>query len=68
VPPAQGGTEEDWIKQYVETRQKWLASASNKALHATVYRTRCLLNEIGRGNWDLSQLPIKANGVNVSGQ
>ena len=68
VPPARGGKEEDWIKEYVETRQKWLATAPNKALHATVYRTRCLLTEIGRGNWDLSQLPIKANGVNVSGQ
>jgi len=66
-PPANGGNEKTWITQYVEARQHWLATASNPALHATVYRTQCFQREIARHNWDLSQLPIDAHGVNVTG-
>jgi len=32
-----------------------------------VYRTRCFKRDIARENWDLSQLPINANGVKVFG-
>jgi chitosanase len=67
-PPAKGGNEKNWVEQYVETRSKWLANHSNAVLHPTVYRTKCFKQQISKGNWDLSQLPIKANGVNVSGQ
>jgi len=56
------------VQEYVDTRNNWLANHSNAVLHPTVYRTQCFKQEISRGNWDLSQLPIKANGVNVSGQ
>lgn len=65
VPPVSGGNERTWISQYVGVRQDWLASAANPALHTTVYRTQCFKREIARGNWDLSQLPINANGVLV---
>jgi hypothetical protein len=34
-------------------------------VRTTVYRTRCLLREIERGNWHLDLLPIEANGVLV---
>ncbi len=66
-PPAKGGDEKTWITQYVNTRHEWLANHDNKILHATVYRTQCFKREIASDNWDLSQLPINANGVNVSG-
>lgn len=67
VPPKKGGDEKTWISQYVDVRHDWLATASNPELHPTVYRTQCFKNEIARNNWDLSQLPINANGVRVSG-
>jgi len=65
--PAQNGNEKTWIKQYVDARQDWLSTASNPVLHATIYRTQCFKKEIARNNWDLSQLPIDAHGVSVSG-
>lgn len=65
--PANNGDERTWIKQYVDARQDWLATASNRVLHATVYRTQCFKNEIAKNNWDLSQLPIDAHGVSVTG-
>lgn len=68
VPPAKGGDEKTWIEQYVDTRHKWLATHSNTLLRGTVYRTQCFKREISRNNWDLSQLPINANGVKVSGE
>jgi chitosanase len=66
-PPAQGGNEKQWITQYVQTRDTWLANHSNPDLHPTVYRTQCFTTEIKRGNWDLSQLPIVANKIKVMG-
>jgi chitosanase len=65
-PPANGGDEQTWIKQYVDTRQNWLANHENKVLRGTIYRTGCFKNEISRNNWDLSQRPINANGINIS--
>jgi len=67
VPPNKGGDEKNWISEYVDARQNWLATASNAALHPTVYRTQCFKNEISRNNWDLTLLPINAHGVSVSG-
>ncbi|MFO1183483.1 MAG: chitosanase [Bauldia sp.] len=64
-PPARGGDEKTWIRQYTEARNNWLSTHSNPPVRASAYRTRDLLREIGRGNWDLSQLPILANGVPV---
>lgn len=68
LTPARGGNEKKWVQEYVDTRNNWLANHSNPVLHPTVYRTRCFKLQIITGNWDLSQLPIDANGVNVSGQ
>jgi len=67
-PPARGGSEKAWITQYVDVRHRWLAQHPKPVLQATVYRTRCFKREIARENWDLSQLPINANGVKVFGQ
>lgn len=66
APPVEGGAERKWIEQYVNARQNWLANHSNEILHNTVYRTKCFKAEIARRNWDLSQLPIDANGTPVS--
>ena len=66
-PPAKGGKEKTWIAEYVETRRSWLANHENTILQKTVYRPHCFQNEIARGNWDLSQLPIMANRVAVTG-
>jgi chitosanase len=68
VPPAKGGNEKTWIQQYVDVRQNWLATHPRKVLQNTVYRTQCFKREIARDNWDLSQVPVNANGVNVFGQ
>ncbi len=65
VPPARGGREKAWIQQYVEVRHNWLANHSNHILRNTIYRTRDMLREIARGNWDLGTLPIMAHGVPV---
>jgi hypothetical protein len=65
--PANDGDEKTWIAEYVAVRQNWLATAANPELHATVYRTKDLLREIDRGNWDLSMTPILANGTPVDG-
>ncbi|MEN3370920.1 MAG: chitosanase [Verrucomicrobiota bacterium] len=66
APPVEGGSEKKWVEQYVSARQNWLANHSNAILHTTVYRTKCFKAEIARKNWDLSQLPISANGISVS--
>jgi chitosanase len=68
VLPAKGGNEKTWIEEYVDVRQNWLATHPRKIVQKTVYRTQCFKREIARDNWDLSQVPINANGVNVSGQ
>lgn len=64
-PPAKGGDEKTWISQYVDTRQNWLANHENRILRNTIYRTKCFNNEIYRDNWDLSKLPIIANGHEI---
>jgi chitosanase len=64
--PSEGGNEKTWVTEYVDTRQDWLANNPRKILNGTVYRTKCFKREIARNNWDLSQLPIDANGTNVS--
>jgi len=68
MPPGQGGAEKVWIREYVDTRDQWLATHSKKLLQGTVYRTQCLKREIARDNWALSQVPIDANGADVAGQ
>ncbi|MCW3162444.1 chitosanase [Chryseobacterium oryctis] len=62
--PLNGGDEKKWIKQYVDTRHKWLINHSKKLLQKTAYRTKCLSEQISNNNWDLSK-PINANGTMV---
>lgn len=66
VPPNQGGDEKAWIKAYVKARHTWLANHHRPVVRNTVYRTKTFKQEIEKGNWDLSLVPIKANGVNVN--
>jgi chitosanase len=62
-PPAHPrGDEKAWIRAYLRERQEWLAEIGWKS---TTYRTRCFLEQARKENWDLSQLPIRVNGVNV---
>lgn len=64
--PAAGGDEKAWIKAYVNARHSWLATHHRPVVRATIYRTNCFKTELARGNWDLSRLPINANGTSVS--
>lgn len=65
-PPANGGKEEEWIKQYVDARDSWLRNHSNKLLRNTVYRTQFLKDQINNNNWNLDKFPIYPNGVKIS--
>ncbi|CAN5857976.1 hypothetical protein BH18ACI4_BH18ACI4_08810 [soil metagenome] len=64
-PPSAGGNEKAWTKAYVNARHKWLAAHPRPPVRNTVYRTQCFKNEIQRDNWELSHLPINANGIKV---
>ena len=66
-PPAKGGAETRWIEEYVDARHYWLKNHRRPLLRKTIYRTESLRREIERNNWDLSDLPIDANGVKVEG-
>jgi len=63
--PAGGGDEQAWVRAYVAARHRWLASNVRAIVRHTTYRTACLQREIDRDNWDLSLVPIVANGVAV---
>jgi chitosanase len=63
--PASGGNEKEWINNYVEVRQSWLANHSNPVLRKTVYRTHCFQEQMIRNNWDLSK-PVVANGITIA--
>jgi chitosanase len=65
VPPAFGGNEIEWTTAYVNARHKWLSNHPREIVRKTVYRTQCFKDEIKRGNWTLSKIPITANGVKV---
>ena len=65
--PVNGGNERVWVTQYVESRRKWLATRKNDLTNKTVYRMDTMMDLIDRDNWDLSQLPIVANGFYVVG-
>jgi chitosanase len=64
--PSAGGDEKAWVRGYVFARNAWLASNVRAIVRHTTYRTACLQHEIDRDNWDLSQVPIVANGVSVT--
>jgi chitosanase len=64
VPPAKGGSEQEWMRQYVEARHEWLLNHRDAILRKTIYRTRCLLDQMAADNWNLDK-PVNANGVVV---
>ena len=64
-PPSLGGEEKAWITAYVRERNEWLQSHHRPAVRSSCYRTEDLKREIAGGNWDLAELPIPANGVDV---
>lgn len=64
VPPANGGKEEDWITQYVDTRHSWLQNHSRVILRNTVYRTNAFKRAFQQNDWNLEK-PFNANGVVV---
>lgn len=65
VVPSNGGNEKDWIKNYVDVRNNWLATHSNEILRKTVYRMKCFKEQIQNNNWDLAQT-INANGIKIA--
>jgi chitosanase len=64
--PSDGGNEIEWTTAYVKARHDWLANHPREAVRKTVYRTKCFIEEVARGNWPLTTLPINANGTKVS--
>lgn len=64
VPPAQGGSEYDWLYQYTVVRHNWLANHSNSILNGTIYRTRFFKDLLLKKNWNLDGQLI-ANGVKI---
>ena len=65
-PPSAGGDEKAWVTAYVKARHRWLGNHPREDVRLTVYRTKCTKKETERGNWDLSQVPINANGVQIT--
>ena len=63
--PANGGTEAEWVKAYINARRNWLATHKMTILHGTVYRMDALLALITAGNWDLTP-PFKVRTVTVT--
>jgi chitosanase len=64
-PPSLGGDEKAWIGGYLHERHEWLKSHHRPAVRSSAYRTQDLIREVLRGNWDLFQVPVQANGVDV---
>jgi chitosanase len=62
--PKNGGDEKKWVESYVKVRHDWLINNSSEDLVRSSYRTKCYLELIKNGNWDLSQ-PFKMNGVTI---
>lgn len=64
-PPSLGGDERRWISEYVRVRHAWLGSHHRPIVRRTVYRTDAWRRQIDTGNWDLSRLPLRVNGIDV---
>lgn len=62
--PKNGGSERDWISQYIDVRHNWLANHSNKILRKTIYRTNDMKKAIAAKDWNLDSSFV-ANGVKV---
>lgn len=65
VPPIKGGTDQQWVSEYVNARHDWLANHTDPILRKTKYRTECFKRLIQSNDWGLSGA-IDANGMMVS--
>ncbi len=65
-PPAAGGNEKKWIREYVNARHDWLSNHHRPAVRKSIYRTQAFKEQISKNNWDLKTVPILVNGTNVS--
>lgn len=65
-PPGLGGDEGAWTRAYLRERENWLSASARPAVRKSVYRTKDMTREANRDNWDLSQLPVMANGAAVN--
>ena len=63
--PANGGSEEEWVKAYSNARRAWLLGNANPLVQKTVYRMDALMELVNAGNWDL-KTPLKVRGVAIS--
>ncbi len=63
--PVAGGSEQEWITNYVNTRHDWLANHTNALLQKTAYRTQCFKDQLKSGNWQLAGT-INAHGVVIT--
>lgn len=63
--PANGGSEEAWVKAYILARRKWLLNSANKLVQKTVYRQDALMEIVNSGNWDL-KTPLVVRNVRIS--
>jgi hypothetical protein len=66
APPSKGGDEKAWVTAYVNARNKYLANHEKPEVRPTVYRTKCLKEQIQKGNWSLNILPVNANGISIN--
>ena len=62
VVPASRGDEKKWMTAYINARHSWLANHSDALLRKTVYRTKCLTEQVQNDNWGLEK-QVNANGV-----
>jgi chitosanase len=65
VPPAKGGDEKTWVKEYLKARRAWLMASANELLRRTVYRQDVFEALIAADNWNLT-LPLTVRGVIVA--
>ena len=65
VIPAKGGSEQEWIINYVNVRHDWLKNHGSQILRNTIYRTNCFKHQIAASNWKLDQ-PVSTNGILVA--
>jgi len=63
-PPKKGGVEEIWVRNYVDTRNHWLANHSRLILRKTIYRTKLFKELLGKNNWGLEGA-LDINGVKL---
>ena len=63
--PTAGGTEQEWVTAYTNSRRKWLANHSRKILNKTTYRMDFFIDLIKNNDWHLSATFYRANGVKI---